>query len=425
MPFDLERFSHSRLADVPVAGDVTGLWALYRSAGETFDVLSVNAYNVWALVGRRPLVKSPGSGRVDWTPDSLDLPLAGGISAFVLGALLLGATGLVVAVPLLVRRGLADDPVVVLLGHVVLAAAFFSVPTRVHERYLFPVFVSGALLAVLATRWVISYAVASLTATVNLHAVLTGPVNPSFDVLGATPQQRPRAGTGAIAPRMPTELDQLSHAAGTWSRSLPVATAVSALHALFFVLLLGSWVALVGQRERAPAASLPRVVRWGRLPAERPPLDRSLLRSAPWSTRSIRHRSARSHRAQSTTTTRRTRTVSELADGRTIIYFDDSHGAPVRTALDSRPLGPQSTSGEIRYDALVDDWVAVAGHRGDRTFLPPKDECPLCPTGTGSAPSEVPDPAYDVVVFENRFPSLCGRIRPRRRRARALSVPAA
>ncbi|MEO6413332.1 MAG: galactose-1-phosphate uridylyltransferase [Pedococcus sp.] len=108
---------------------------------------------------------------------------------------------------------------------------------------------------------------------------------------------------------------------------------------------------------------------------------------------------------QATTTTRRSRTVSELADGRTIIYFDDSHDAPVRTAVDGRPLGPQSTSGEIRYDALVDDWVAVAGHRGDRTFLPPKDECPLCPTGTGSVPSEVPDPAYDVVVFENRFPS--------------------
>ncbi|MEO6413333.1 MAG: hypothetical protein ABIO48_12185 [Pedococcus sp.] len=250
VPFDLERFSHSRLADVPVAGDVTGLWALYRSAGETFDVLSVNAYNAWALVGPRPLVESPGSGRVDWTPDSLALPLVGGISAFVLGALLLGATGLVVAVPLLVRRGLADDPVVVLLGHVVLAAAFFSVPTRVHERYLFPVFVSGVLLAVLATRWVISYAVASLTATVNLHAVLTGPVNPTFEVLGVTPQQGPRAGTGAIAPRMPTELDQLSHAAGTWSRSLPVATAVSALHALFFLLLLGSWAALVGRSRK-------------------------------------------------------------------------------------------------------------------------------------------------------------------------------
>lgn len=100
-----------------------------------------------------------------------------------------------------------------------------------------------------------------------------------------------------------------------------------------------------------------------------------------------------------------TRTVRQLADGRTIIYFDDRPDAPPRTAVDTRPLGPRSAAGEIRYDALVDDWVAVAGHRGDRTFLPPKDECPLCPTGVGSVPSEVPDASYDVVVFENRFPS--------------------
>ncbi|KRF22339.1 galactose-1-phosphate uridylyltransferase [Phycicoccus sp. Soil802] len=102
------------------------------------------------------------------------------------------------------------------------------------------------------------------------------------------------------------------------------------------------------------------------------------------------------------------RTARELADGRSIIYFDDTPEAPPRTVLEARPLGPKAGGGEIRYDALVDDWVAVAGHRGDRTFLPPKDECPLCPTGTGSVASEVPDAAYDVVVFENRFPSYAG-----------------
>ena len=99
------------------------------------------------------------------------------------------------------------------------------------------------------------------------------------------------------------------------------------------------------------------------------------------------------------------RTAGQLADGRSIIYFDDTPEAPPRTVLDARPLGPKGGGGEIRFDALVGDWVAVAAHRGDRTFLPPKDECPLCPTGTGSVPSEVPEAAYDVVVFENRFPS--------------------
>ena len=99
------------------------------------------------------------------------------------------------------------------------------------------------------------------------------------------------------------------------------------------------------------------------------------------------------------------RTSRRLADGREIIYFDDSPGAPPREAVDTRPLGERAPAGQIRYDALVGDWVAIAGHRLNRTFLPPQDECPLCPAGTGSVPSEVPETSYDVVVFENRFPS--------------------
>jgi UDPglucose--hexose-1-phosphate uridylyltransferase len=99
------------------------------------------------------------------------------------------------------------------------------------------------------------------------------------------------------------------------------------------------------------------------------------------------------------------RTSRTLADGREIIYFDDSPDAPPREAVDGRPLGPRARAGQVRYDALVGDWVAIAGHRSNRTFLPPKDECPLCPTGTGTVPSEVPESSYDVVVFENRFPS--------------------
>ncbi len=38
--------------------------------------------------------------------------------------------------------------------------------------------------------------------------------------------------------------------------------------------------------------------------------------------------------------------------------------------------------------------------------MPPPDHCPLCPTKPGGFPTEVPEPTYDIVVFENRFPSL-------------------
>lgn len=61
---------------------------------------------------------------------------------------------------------------------------------------------------------------------------------------------------------------------------------------------------------------------------------------------------------------------------------------------------------ELRYNPLLGTWTATATSRQDRTFLPPKDFCPLCPTKPGGFPTEVPAPDYDIVVFENRFPSL-------------------
>ena len=61
---------------------------------------------------------------------------------------------------------------------------------------------------------------------------------------------------------------------------------------------------------------------------------------------------------------------------------------------------------ELRYNPLLGEWLATATHRQDRTFLPPKDYCPLCPTKPGMHPTEVPEPDYDLVAFENRFPSL-------------------
>ncbi|HEX8773893.1 MAG TPA: galactose-1-phosphate uridylyltransferase [Pyrinomonadaceae bacterium] len=61
---------------------------------------------------------------------------------------------------------------------------------------------------------------------------------------------------------------------------------------------------------------------------------------------------------------------------------------------------------ELRWNPLLGEWVATATHRQERTFLPPADFCPLCPTREGGFPTEVPESSYDLVVFENRFPSL-------------------
>jgi UDPglucose--hexose-1-phosphate uridylyltransferase len=61
---------------------------------------------------------------------------------------------------------------------------------------------------------------------------------------------------------------------------------------------------------------------------------------------------------------------------------------------------------ERRYDPVSGEWRTFADRRQNRTFLPTTELCPLCPTRPGHPETDVPLPAFDVVVFENRFPSL-------------------
>ncbi len=93
-----------------------------------------------------------------------------------------------------------------------------------------------------------------------------------------------------------------------------------------------------------------------------------------------------------------------LADGRELIYFGD-HADEEARHPDRRPLPRTEVSSQVRHDPLLGEWVIVAGHRQDRTFLPPADHCPLDPS-TPDRLTEIPAPGYQVVVFENRFPSL-------------------
>jgi UDPglucose--hexose-1-phosphate uridylyltransferase len=114
------------------------------------------------------------------------------------------------------------------------------------------------------------------------------------------------------------------------------------------------------------------------------------------------------------------RSSARLADGREIIYFDESPGLDRAGLDDGRdpacvavpPDGPAASQdsgpgGGLRWDPLLGEWVMFATRRRGRPVLPPADLCPLCPSRPGHR-TEIPAPDYDVVVFENKFPVLRG-----------------
>ena len=60
----------------------------------------------------------------------------------------------------------------------------------------------------------------------------------------------------------------------------------------------------------------------------------------------------------------------------------------------------------LRFNELRGEQVAYATERQARTFLPDRDHCPLCPTLPGGPQTEIPLQAFEIVVFDNRFPAF-------------------
>jgi UDPglucose--hexose-1-phosphate uridylyltransferase len=96
---------------------------------------------------------------------------------------------------------------------------------------------------------------------------------------------------------------------------------------------------------------------------------------------------------------------TKLADGRDLFYFDDdSSKLSANRKADTREAIERPDVAQMRLDSLTGEWVSVAAHRHGRAFLPPANQCPLCPT-TAENLSELPD-NFDVAVFENKSPSF-------------------
>ena len=253
LPFDIIRLAPASLADVPVIGHVAGLVSLVLSASGQFSVLTVNAYNPWALVGPQPLAALMGGSGGAWTADSLQV--LAGIPAYLLSAILLGAAVLVVMAGLLRRDGWLP----IFLGFSILALAFYLLPTRVHERYLFPFFASGALLAASAAGWLAGYAGVGLLNAVNIHAVLAAPLTVSFGGGGFGGFGGCRAGSGAGGfgfgggPLRGLATD-IALPFASLARSEIAITAVALGQAAALAALLVAW-AFVVLRPRHPVAS--------------------------------------------------------------------------------------------------------------------------------------------------------------------------
>jgi C-terminal four TMM region of protein-O-mannosyltransferase/Dolichyl-phosphate-mannose-protein mannosyltransferase len=202
-------------ASIPFGLSIPGLIAqIFKTAGG-YPYLSVNAFNPWALV-----VQQTADGRDQsvaltrsWLCDST--VLASGPSEFRIGpfvipelgsagtatdlcpngvmigafpAVLVGAALFVlVAVAVLWFVGRRPDRMTTLVGLAVLSLAFFVLPTRVHERYLFPLVAVGAILAAVSLRWRIAYLLSAAATFANMYVVLAVyyPDNPGIhDWLG-------------------------------------------------------------------------------------------------------------------------------------------------------------------------------------------------------------------------------------------------
>ncbi len=160
----------------------SSLLRLVLSTAAQYPYVTVNAYNLWALFPVNGLSTANNGGGY-WIPDA---PVTDGSAWAAIGSLpagLVGAAlllGIAAVVAFLVARH--PDRLTILVGVCVLALAFFAVPTRVHERYLFPLFGLAAVLFAFSWRWRIAYVAAAVATFLNMYVVLTTlyPGNPGI-----------------------------------------------------------------------------------------------------------------------------------------------------------------------------------------------------------------------------------------------------
>jgi predicted membrane-bound dolichyl-phosphate-mannose-protein mannosyltransferase len=153
------------LGILPEPDPTRSLIGKFVEAAGTYTGLSVNAFSMW---------RNPWSGLGDtlhWGDDTgAVLSLAGFELTWQFVGTLLFAVAAALAIWIAVRR---DDLRGILLAALVLAIAFFVLPTRVHERYLFPALALAAPLVFSGRAWPWLYGGLSLVFFANVYWVYT------------------------------------------------------------------------------------------------------------------------------------------------------------------------------------------------------------------------------------------------------------
>ncbi len=150
---------------LPTGDPATGIIDKFLAATQTYKGLSINALNWW---------RNPFTGIWDvqqWGSDQTVVFTVGGdgagVTTAMVGVFLFGLAA-VLALVAVARR---DDMTGLLLGALTMAVAFFALPTRVHERYLFPALALAAPMVGTAVRWAVAYVGLSALFFLNVYWV--------------------------------------------------------------------------------------------------------------------------------------------------------------------------------------------------------------------------------------------------------------
>ena len=157
-PFGLSLYSR--------ADPSRSLWDKFVEIAGTYPGLSVNAFNLW-MNPISNLAAQDGA----WGDDRLPVVAIGSftITWQLVGAVLFFAVA-ALAFRVVWRR---DDAPALLFAVLLVSVAFFVLPTRVHERYLFPALAFAAPFVVRSWGWRAAYGVLSISFFLNIYYAYT------------------------------------------------------------------------------------------------------------------------------------------------------------------------------------------------------------------------------------------------------------